>query len=266
MDSDFVDVVGKLVFYPNDPIFEKYKIKLENSIALDECKSRCKSLDRCVFVQYRKTDSLCGYYTLLPSSNFFQWHAYDRPIISYSLPYNTTQINIQKSYGTINDCHELCQNDINCLYSITSISNEQKTRKEICNRYNAISNNDYILSYYKEAEEKLHVDRVNTNDTMPFQEPISNDMDNGNPYFGKDEGIYNMNSSILYGLTIVILVLIAIILFICKRRSDNEKMLLYTISNMTANSQSQSRSRSKSSPSENLSFKFNKYEWFLLSK
>jgi len=43
-------------------------------------------------------------------------------------------------------------------------------------------------------------------------------------------------------------------LFICKRRSDNEKMLLYTINNMTANSQSQSRSRSKSSPSENLSY------------
>jgi len=74
-------------------------------------------------------------------------------------------------------------------------------------------------------------------------------------FYYRDENA-KYSSSLLYGLTIIILVLVAIILFICKRRSDNEKELLYALSNMNGNSQSRSRSRSRSKSvhSENLSY------------
>jgi hypothetical protein len=197
----------------------------------------------------------CNYYRLLPSSNLFQWKYGNNIVFSYSLPINTTNVNPIKSLCSPIECNEQCKLDENCLYTISTFdggNGRDPDKKDICSRFDAIIDENYVISYYKEVAEKLNIPLFSQiNNTFSQENQNINDVEATDPYY-KDENPYNISSTLLYGLTIIVLVLVAIILFICKRRSDNEKMLLYTISNMTGNSQS--RSRSKSSPSECLSY------------
>jgi len=238
-NDDYIDIKGRLVVDPSQS--EKtYFVGFNTTKTLDECKENCSANKTCLWLEYGKNECHMYQYDNDPNGGILQWS-----FANYTLPGcfigDTASLKEERMTTDEKECHEKCIESSECLYSIFNGIGK------ICYLMPSIINYEYTLSISKDYEKKLKEFKDNIQNKQSYdQVPEENE---SQPYDGKSEGDGCLNVLALYSLTIVILIVVAIILCIFKRRSDKEKILLYTLSNA-----SNSRSRSKSSPSENMSY------------